>query len=201
MSVQDAVFPSSGQIRSFKIGLWIAGVTSVILGALAILFPLVATLAAELLFGILLAALGVLQILRAAFSAGIVSRIWVFVFGFLSLTTGAALIMFPLEGAVTLTILLATFFVLGGIVKLWGAWQLSPPGREANHLPEIPGWSWLAFSGILSLVLGVVLFLGLPVTAVWAVGLLIGLDLTLLGASEIALALALSSSDGMVSLT
>lgn len=93
------------------------------------------------------------------------------------------------------TLHLAPYHIVGGVLKLAGAWQLSPPRRRKNAQAEMPGWGWLALSGAVSLLLGLVLFFGLPSTAIWALGFLIGIDLALLGASEIALAVALSSSE------
>lgn len=196
MTTQDATYEDPEDLGTFRTGLWIAGAASIILGALAIIFPFVAALAAGLVFGALLAALGAIEIIRALLSRGSDQRLWTFVFGLLSLSAGAVLLLYPFESVLTLTILLAAFFVLGGIVKLAGAWQLSPARRRAGKLPEIGGWGWLAFSGALSLLLGAVLFLGLPVSAVWAIGLLIGVDLIFLGVSQIAIAMALSSYRG-----
>lgn len=194
MNMQTTLDPDMEHMGRFKTTLWIVGVGTLILGVLAIIFPLAASLAAELLFGGVLLALGVLQVGRAVFSGDIDSRLWVMVFGLLSLVAGAILLLFPLQGVVTLTILVASYFIVGGVLKLAGAWQLSPPRRRKNAQAEMPGWGWLALSGAVSLLLGLVLFFGLPGTAVWALGLLIGIDLALLGTSEIALAVALSSS-------
>lgn len=195
MNMQTTLDPDLENTGRFKTTLWIVGVGTLILGVLAIIFPLAASLAAELLFGGVLLALGILQVGRAVFSGDIDSRLWVMVFGLLSLVAGAILLLFPLQGVVTLTILVASYFIVGGVLKLAGAWQLSPPRRRKKAQAEMPGWRWLALSGAVSLLLGLVLFFGLPSTAIWALGLLIGIDLALLGASEIALALALSSSE------
>ncbi len=194
MNMQTTLDPDMEHMGRFKTTLWIVGMGTLILGVLAIIFPLAASLAAELLFGGVLLALGVLQVGRAVFSGDIDSRLWIMVFGLLSLLAGAVLLLFPLQGVVTLAILVASYFIVGGVLKLAGAWQLSPPRRRKDAQAEMPGWGWLALSGAVSLLLGLVLFFGLPGTAVWALGLLIGIDLALLGASEIALALALSSS-------
>ena len=196
MTTQDATLDGPEDLGSFRTGLWVAGAASITLGALATLFPFVATMAAWLLFGVLLAALGVFEIIRALFSPGSDQRVWIFLFGLLSLAAGAVLLLYPFEGILTLTVLLATFFILGSIMKLLGAWQLSPPRRRAGDQPEIRGWGWMAVSGALSLLIGAGLFLALPVAAVWALGLLIGVDLIFLGVSQIAIAMALSSDRG-----
>lgn len=195
MTMQDARGLPREDARGLKAGLWAAGIASILLGTLAIVFPFAASVAAELLFGALLAALGVMQIGRAILVGGVGSRAWNLVFGGISLAAGVVLLLFPLQGVFTLTVVFSVFFVLGGIATLTGAWAASPGRRRARGLREVRGWGWSALSGALSILLGVLLFLGLPATAAWALGLLFGIDLLFLGASEIALAVALSSSD------
>jgi uncharacterized membrane protein HdeD (DUF308 family) len=61
--------------------------------------------------------------------------------------------------------------------------------RAVQHR-EMPAWGWLVFDGILSLVLGLMIGLGWPSTAVWAIGLLVGIDLLFSGSSMLLIALA-----------
>ena len=161
------------------------------LGLAGIAFPFVVTLAAELLFGAVLAALGVVQIIRALFSGEVASRAWTLGFGVVALAGGVMLLLYPLEGVVTLTALLAAFFLASGVAKLIGAWQMRPARMREFGLVERSGRGWLALSGALSFLLGLLLMFGLPLTAAWALGLLLGIDLLFLGASEIALAMGL----------
>lgn len=191
MSISGKIDLPHKDIRRVKLWLWIAGLTSIFLGAVGIVFPWVLTLAAELLFGAVLAALGVVQILRALLSGDVVSRGWTLLFGVVSLIGGALLLFYPPEGMLTLTIVLATFFMVSGVLKLFGAWQMWPTRMRELGLTELPGRGWLAVAGALSLLLGLLLIFGLPSTAAWALGLLLGIDLLFLGASEIALAIGL----------
>lgn len=183
---------SPQSIRGLRIWLWIAGLATILFGVVGIAVPYVMTLAAELLFGAMLASLGALQIIRAVFSGDAGSRIWAVLFGATALAVGVVLLLYPLEGALTLTIVLATFFVVGGVLKLFGAWRMSPRYQRATGWPGLRGWGWLALSGVFSVLLGVLLFMGLPSSASWALGLLLGVDLLFLGATEIALAIGLS---------
>lgn len=191
---QTRVSPED-DLRGLKTGLWIAGVAAILLGAVAILFPFAATLAAELLFGVVLAVLGLFEIVRSVVFAGVVSRVWTFLLGLIALAAGVILLIFPLEGMLTLTVVVAVFLVLGGIVQLVGGWQTSPERRRLKTLPVIKGWGWLALSGVLSIIIGLILLFGLPASATWALGLLLGIDLLFFGGSEIALAVALPSDD------
>ena len=109
MSISGKIDLPHTDIRRVKLWLWIAGLTSIFLGAVGIVFPWVLTLAAELLFGAVLAALGVVQVLRALLSGDVVLRGWTLLFGVVSLSGGALLLFYPPEGMMTLTIVLATF--------------------------------------------------------------------------------------------
>lgn len=185
----DAAF---GDVPRIKLWLWITGVLAIVLGVLGVVFPFVLTVAAELLFGAVLVALGAVQIIRALIAGDVVSRSWTLLFGVVSLVGGALLLFYPREGILTLTLVLAIFFVVGGTLKLFGAWQMWPARMRARGMIAFPGRGWLALSGALSLLLGLLLSFGLPSTATWALGLLLGIDLLFLGISEIALALGLN---------
>ena len=192
MTITHRSYALHPDIRQIKTWLWIAGLASIVLGLAGIAFPFVVTLATELLFGAVLAALGVVQILRAVFSGDAASRIWTLIFGGIALIGGAFLLLYPLQGMLTLTALLASFFLAGGMAKLIGAWLMRPARARGIGLAEFPGRGWLVASGAVSLGLGAMLIIGLPATAHWALGLLLGIDLLFLGAAEIALAMGLA---------
>jgi uncharacterized membrane protein HdeD (DUF308 family) len=180
-----------GQIgRDLGIWLWITGVASIFLGGVALVFPFAATLASELIFGAVLVVLGVLQIVGPLASRPAGGVIWSLLVGAVTMLTGAVLLLYPLQGILTLTIVLAAFFIAGGVFKLIWSWSLRPgkPGKFGLH--PVGGWGWITASGVMSLVLGGLLLFGLPATANWAIGLFLGLDLVFMGAIEIAFALA-----------
>lgn len=177
-----------GGLRGLRVWLWVSGVASLALGVAALLFPFAATLAVELLFGAVLAASGVVQVLRALSTGASGNRLFDLLFGGVALLAGLVLLFFPLQGAVTLTIVLAVFFILGGLFKLFSAWWLRPAWMSRHGFPVIDGWWWFALSGAVSCLLGLVLLLGLPSTATWALGLMVGIDLLVLGAAEIGFA-------------
>lgn len=180
---------SAANPRRISRWLWISGLASILLGLAGIAFPFLVTLAAELLLGAVLIATGAVQALRALFSGDVATRGPTLLFGMVALAGGAMLLLYPSEGMLTLTALLAAFFLVGGMMKLLGAWQLRDARIRELGWAEASGRGWLALSGALSLGLGLLLFLGLPATADWALGLLLGVDLLFLGISEIALAI------------
>ncbi len=162
--------------------LWIVGLISVLLGLIALVFPLAASIGVELTFGILLVVVGVFEVARGVSMRGVANIAMNLLFGALALAAGLFLLFFPLGGILTLTVVLSWFFLLGGGLKI----------AAAFHLRPLNGWGWLAFSGVISVILGGLLLLGLPGTATWALGLLFGIDLVFLGAAQIAVAVGLN---------
>ena len=82
---------------------------------------------------------------------------------------------------ITLTFVLIAFFIIEGIASIMFA---------LDHRQELPGsWGAMLFSGIVDLVLGGMIFLGLPSSAAWAIGLLVGINMVFGGAALIAMAL------------
>jgi uncharacterized membrane protein HdeD (DUF308 family) len=92
------------------------------------------------------------------------------------------LIRYPLAGAATLTLILASFLIVSGLFRGIGAGML-----------KFPCWGCSVFSGIVSLGLGIMLLVQLPVSSVWFIGFAIGVDLIFDGASLIAFATSVYS--------
>jgi uncharacterized membrane protein HdeD (DUF308 family) len=157
-------------------------------------------------FGIVLAALGVVAVIRS-FAATVASMVffgWLLLFGgivefvnafmvgqwsgfflhllasILFIVTGILLVTKPVVSAGAMTVVMSMFFLIGGLYEFIAAcW---------SHLS---GWGWQAFSGAVSAVLGVLLLAQWPLSGLWAIGLFIGIDLILAGWAWVALALNL----------
>jgi uncharacterized membrane protein HdeD (DUF308 family) len=93
-------------------------------------------------------------------------------------------LLFPLGGALTLAVVIATLLIGDGVLRALVASTLRPQ----------EGWGWWLAAGIASVLLGVTLFMGWPATAIWAIGLLLGINLMFSGATNAALAIASRSS-------
>ena len=156
------------------------GILWIILGTLAIIMPFAATLAVEMVFGVLFLIGGVAQLIQAFKAKGWGGAAFQVVSGLLALALGVILLLFPLQGVFTLTILLAAFFVAQGIVKIISAFRERPSS----------GWGWLLFSGLLGLVVGIIIWAGLPGTAIWVLGLLVGIELIFSGWAMVMIAMA-----------
>jgi uncharacterized membrane protein HdeD (DUF308 family) len=156
------------------------GILLMVLGVGAIAFPLITTIAVKVFLGWLFLIGGIVQI-GHAFSTQKWSAF------FLSLLCGAVYVLaggwlafFPLTGILTLTIFLAAMFIVQGVLEFSMALRVRPQ----------QGWMWMLISGLISIVVGMMIFGGLPSTAAWAVGLLVGINLLSTGSAYLFLALA-----------
>jgi uncharacterized membrane protein HdeD (DUF308 family) len=157
------------------------GIALVLLGLIAIAVPQIATIAVEVLLGWVLlisGIVGLIATLRVRSAPGIG---WAIVSAFLGILVGLILLWWPLSGAITMTLLLAIFFLIEGIASILYA---------RDHKRELSArWSWMLISGIIDLLLAAFIFVGLPVTAVWAVGLLVGINMIFGGCALAGIAL------------
>lgn len=101
------------------------------------------------------------------------------VLGCLYAAAGLYLLLLPVSGTITLTVVLVAFLFAGGVTRLITAWRAW--GME--------GTGWLAFAGVVSIALGILIWADLPSSATWAIGLLIGIELLFGGWDLIFLAL------------
>jgi uncharacterized membrane protein HdeD (DUF308 family) len=156
------------------------GIGLIVLGLLDIALPVVATLAIGIFVGWLLLIGGVAQIVHA-FSA----RAWAgftlhLLGGVLYLLVGGWMILNPLLGALALTLLLGAFLLIQGIFQISLALRIRPAR----------GWGWPLASGVVTVLLAVLIYAGWPGSALWLIGLLVGLHLLMSGVSLTMLALA-----------
>ena len=106
---------------------------------------------------------------------------WSLVSAILAIAAGIVLLRWPLSGALSLTLILTVFFVIEGVASIFYALE---------HKRELSGrWAWMMLSGALDLILGGIIFLGLPGTAAWAIGLLVGINMVFGGSAIMSMAL------------
>ena len=164
-------------VRQNRTGFTVLGVVLLVLGVLAIGFPLLSSIAVKLVIGWFFLATG-LSVLYAAFQMRQWrSALWAGVIGVLQLAAGVYLTLFPLTGLIGLTFFVGLVFLVQGGAEATIAWQYRPRA----------GWVWLAVSAAASVVLGVILIAGLPQTALWALGMFLGVNLISSGVSFLAL--------------
>ncbi len=156
------------------------GIILIILGILALGSPLMTGVAVAIMVGSFLLVGGIVQFVYAfkakSWGAGLLGIFG----GVLSVVCGILMIAHPLLGLGFLTLLLAAFFVVGGISKIILSFQV----RRAQ------GWGWILFSGIVGLVLGMMIWSQWPLSGAWAIGTLVGIDILFTGWSTMAIGLA-----------
>ena len=162
------------------------GIVFIVLGAFCILGDTaIATFATVIFFGWLLLISGIMALVHAFTAAGWQGSLLSVLSGLLRGFTGFLLIRYPAAGALSLTILLASFFIVGGLFRSIGAGML-----------QFPRWGWAVFSGLLSVALGVLLLAQLPISSVWFIGFAIGVDLIFEGAALVGLATGIHRNPG-----
>jgi len=178
--LRDSLLTSIESIRSSWGWFLFLGILLVVIGVVCIAGDITATFVTVLAFGWLLIASAVVALVHAfqvhnwnGFFLYLLSALFR---GF----TGYALIRYPLAGAVAITLVLASFFIVGGLFRTVGATMM-----------KLPRWGWSVFSGIISVILGVVLLGQLPVSSLWFIGFAIGVDMILEGAALIGFAMGI----------
>jgi uncharacterized membrane protein HdeD (DUF308 family) len=148
------------------------GILFILLGAVCVIGDVTATFATVLVFGWMLVISGIFGLVHAfgtrTWQGFLLSLLGALFRGF----TGYLLIRYPLTGAASLTLVLASFFVVSGVFRAIGAGML-----------KFPHWGWSVFSGIVSLGLGIMLLAQMPVSSIWFIGFAVGVDLICDGAS------------------
>jgi uncharacterized membrane protein HdeD (DUF308 family) len=163
------------------------GIILVILGILAILLPPLATIAVTILIGWLFLISGVAGLITTFGARHAPGFWWSLLSALLGIAAGAVLLLWPLSGAISLTLLLIVFFIIEGVLSIMYA---------IEHKRELTGqWGWMLVSGIIDLVLAAMIWGGLPSTAAWALGLLVGINMLFGGSAMIAMAMHGRSGD------
>lgn len=167
--------------KNWKV-LLIGGIVSVVLGLIAIIVPPLASVGITILVGIILL-VGAVGMVAEAISRGSTGhRIWSAILAVLYVIAGVWLLINPVEGTITLTVVLIVFFLVIGLFRLIAGIQ----GRSGG----VPNAGWMIVNGILSIAIAVLVLLDLPSSAAWAIGLLVGIQLLFDGMMLITTAMA-----------
>ena len=173
---------SSGIARHVATWFAIEGVVLLVLGALAVIVPMVAGLAVAVVLGWLLLVAGVVGLFATSRARGLPGFGWALISALLALAAGIVLLRDPWAGLLTLTVVLTAYFIADGI---------STVVRAVVHRRQLTGkWEWMLVNGLADLVIAAAIVAGLPGTLTWVLGLLVGLDMIMAGAALIAMAMA-----------
>jgi uncharacterized membrane protein HdeD (DUF308 family) len=159
----------------------IEGIVLVVLGILAILIPMAASITVTIILGWLFLVSGVVGLVTTFWARQAPGFWWSLVSAVLATAAGIVLLLWPVSGVISLTLLLIVFFIIEGVASIMYAFE---------HKKDLSSrWIWMLVSGIIDLILAGLIWSGLPGTAAWALGLLVGINMLFGGTSLIAMAL------------
>ena len=182
-SVQAAI---SEAVRRHK-GLFLfEGIVLTVLGVTAVIVPVLASIAATLFFGWIFLVSGIVGLFTTWHGRRVPGFWWSLLSAMVGIAAGVLLLVWPTQGLFSLTsVLIAFLWVEGAVTIFYALEHRTGPGR----------WGYMLASGIVDLTLGIILFAGLPGTATWAIGLLIGINMFFGGWALILMALAAPADD------
>ena len=169
MSIVDFIKQEAGTAK------WV-GVLLLITGFLSLIAPFAAGLSIALIVGVLFIISGAAQLV-IVFKAGSFGRgLLLAALALLSVVAGVYMVIQPVAALATLTLFLAGYFIASGVIEAIGAFGAKPAS----------GWGWLLFGGIVSILLGVMIWRQFPLSGAWAIGTLVGVRMIMSGWTLIA---------------
>ena len=172
----------SAAVREHWKAFLIEGILLAILGLAAIIVPPLASLAVTIFLGWMFLISGVAGLALTFWARRMPGFWWSLISAVLAVVAGIILLARPVEGTLTLTIVVGAYFLAEGVTTIMYALE---------HRRELSArWSWLLVAGIMDLVIAAIIIAGLPESALWAIGLLVGINLLFGGATLIGVALA-----------
>jgi len=156
------------------------GIVLVLCGTFAIMAPLLSTLAATRLIGIVIAVAGAFHVIHSFQAKAWSGFIWDLLIGLIQLFGGALIWLNPFAGAIAITALIAWVFLLQGVTEIILSFRVRPKD----------GWGWLLFSGVISLFAGIWLLSRFPIAGLFVPGLIVGIALLFEGCAFIAISLS-----------
>ncbi|MDX3905520.1 MAG: HdeD family acid-resistance protein [Pigmentiphaga sp.] len=157
------------------------GILLLLLGLAAGIYVIAATVASVLFVGVMMLVAGIGQLIQAWRVKNWRGFLLWTLSGVLYGVAGGLALYNPIAGAAVLTLLLGAFLIAAGALRLWIWFQ-----HRSQH-----GWGWLALSGAITLLAGVLIAIGWPANSLWILGLLLAFDLLFQGITLVLLGLAL----------
>ena len=155
---------------------WI-GIVLIILGILSLVAPFAAGLSITVMIGVLLLLSGIAQLVIVFRAGSFGEGLLLVLLAILSIIAGGYMVFQPVAALATLTLFLAVYFIVTGVVEAIGAFGAR----------QMQGWGWLLFDGIVSIALGVMIWHQFPLSGAWAIGILVGVRLIVSGLTLVAI--------------
>ena len=159
------------------------GVVLMLVGLYCIWAEGLATVGSVIVLGAILFVAGISQIVGALMTRGAGHIILTLLVGVLDIIVGLMLLEHPALGALTITLFVAALLVFGGIFRFFSALWL-----------QMPQYGWIALSGVISIILGILLWTQWPFSAFWFIGYAVGLSFFFQGIAFTSLAFRLRSA-------
>ena len=162
------------------------GVLLAVLGIAALILPPLASLAIAIFLGWMFLISGIGGLVVSYWARQMPGFWWSLISAALAVLAGMVLLARPMQGVLTLTIVVGAYFLAEGVATIMYALE---------HRRELSGrWSWILVAGLMDLLISFLIISGLPGSAEWAIGLLVGINLVIGGASLVGMALAARNS-------
>jgi uncharacterized membrane protein HdeD (DUF308 family) len=158
------------------------GILLSIIGLAAMIVPPLASLAITIFLGWMLLVSGVFGLLATYWARNMPGFWWSLISAALAVLAGGVLLARPMQGVLTLTIVIGAYFLAEGVASIMYALE---------HRKELSQrWSWVLVAGLMDILIAFFIIAGLPGSAEWAIGLLVGINMLFGGATLIGMALA-----------
>ena len=162
--------------------LLVEGILLAIFGLAAMIVPPAASLAVTIILGWLFLISGIAGLALTFWARELPGFWWSLISAALAVLAGLVLLAHPAQGILTLTIVVGAYFLAEGVATIMYALE---------HRRELSGrWSWMLIAGLMDILIAAIIIMGLPGSAEWAIGLLVGINLLFGGATLIGVALA-----------
>jgi uncharacterized membrane protein HdeD (DUF308 family) len=162
------------------------GIVLAVLGLAAMIVPPLASLAVTIFLGWMFLISGIAGLIVTFWARQMPGFWWSLFSAALAVLAGLVLLARPMQGVLTLTVVVGAYFLAEGVATIMYALE------HRRELSE--RWSWLLVSGLMDILIAFLIIAGLPGSAEWAIGLLVGINLVLGGASLVGMALAARNS-------
>jgi uncharacterized membrane protein HdeD (DUF308 family) len=172
----------SAAVREHWKAFLIEGILLAALGLAAMIAPMIASVAFTIFLGWMFLISGAAGLAMTFWARQMPGFWWSLISAVLALGAGIVLLTRPAQGVLTLTIVIGAYFLAEGVATIMYALE------HRRELSE--RWSWMLFAGVLDILISAMIITGLPGSAEWAIGLLVGINLLFGGASLIGMALA-----------
>ncbi|MGJ4939481.1 HdeD family acid-resistance protein [Bradyrhizobium sp. HKCCYLS1011] len=173
-------------VRAHWVAFLIEGILLVILGLAAMILPPLASLAVTIFLGWMFLISGVAGLALTFWARAMPGFWWSLISAVLAIVAGIILLAAPVQGTLTLTIVIGAYFLAEGVASIMYALEHR---REMSER-----WGWMLAAGVVDIVIAGIIITGLPGSALWAIGLLVGINLLFGGISLIAMAIAARSA-------